>query len=253
MREILQELAAFSGRVSLYYRTLDGSDSAEFRADERLVAASVIKIPVMVEAFYQMAEGKLCAREEVSVRAQDKLPSCGALSYLHDGLRVEILDLITLMIILSDNTATNLLIDRLGMDAINARLEKLGIPGVRMERRLFDDAASARGLQNRITARGIGTLLEKLYRGEIVSKEASEKMLEILKNQQLNGKFPFYLKDVEMAHKTGEDDGITHDAGIVYAKRPFVLCMFANEVDAPRFERVMQHAAKRLYEKNQGE
>ena len=77
-------------------------------------------------------------------------------------------------------------------------------------------------------------------------------MMEILGDQRLNGKLPFFLHsmDVELAHKTGEDDGTTHDVGVIFAKQPFVVCMLSNDVDVPAFERVMQDAALELYEIN---
>ena len=92
----------------------------------------------------------------------------------------------------------------------------------------------------------MGLLLEKLYQGEVVSAEASAQMLDILKDQRLNGKLPFFLHTmgVPVAHKTGEDDGITHDVGIIYAKEPMVCCFVGEHVDVPGYERLMQDAAK---------
>lgn len=94
-----------------------------------------------------------------------------------------------------------------------------------LNRLLFDREASSRGIENYITAREAGLLLKRLYDGEAVSGPASEDMLSILKDQRLNGKIPFLLPhSVKIAHKTGEDDGITHDVGIVYARQP-VYCV----------------------------
>ena len=247
--EIVDRLRAMPGDASFYYRPLDGSPAAEYNADRPLVAASVIKIPIMIEAFRQFAAGILREDALCTVQAAQKMPSCGALTYLHDGLQVTLLDLVTLMIILSDNTATNLLIDLLGRENVNRTLRACGAETTTLRRRLFDAEAASRGVENTITARDIGRLLEKLYAGEIVSPAASARMLDILANQRLNGKIPFFL-DCKIAHKTGEDDGITHDAGIVYAPKPFVLCMFANRTDVPRYERLIQDAARELYEIN---
>ena len=252
MQDILNRLRAMPGRVSLYYRPLDGkSEAVAWQADEPLSAASVIKLPIMIEAFRQFEAGLLDPDAECPLRPEQKLPPCGVLTFLHNGLRVSLMDLVTLMIIVSDNTATNMVIDLVGMDNVNATLRAYGAENTVLRRRLFDAEASARGVQNTVSARDIGLLLEGLYAGTIVSPAASRRMLDILLAQQLNGKFPFFL-DCDVAHKTGEDDGITHDAGIIYAPRPFVLCLFANETDVPAFERLMQDAAKRLYEMNAG-
>lgn len=249
----LERVRQMPGRIGVYYKPLDG-EAAGFNEDLPLVAASVIKLPVMVEAFRRMQTGTLNPDEIVTVPPETKLPSCGALTYLHDGIRVTVMDLVTLMIILSDNTATNLLIDRLGIDAINATMTALGIPGVALRRKLFDAEQSRRGVENTVTARGIGILLTRMARGELLGKPADGSMMDILKNQRLNGKLPFFLhgRGVKIAHKTGEDDGITHDVGVVFAKRPFVVCMLSNEVDVPAFERLMQDAALEMTLENDG-
>ena len=250
MQDILRRLSAAPGSAALYYRPLDGEDEAvTYRADVPFGAASVIKLPIMIEAFRQIEAGLIDPDGEYILRPADKLPPCGVLTFMHDGLRVSLMDLITLMIIVSDNTATNMVIDIVGMENVNRTLLAYGATGTVLRRRLFDREASARGVQNSVTARDIGRLLEGLYRGEVVSPAASRRMLEILMAQQLNGKFPFFL-DCDIAHKTGEDDGITHDAGIIYAPRPFVLCLFSERTDVPAFERLMQDAAKRLFELN---
>ena len=176
------------------------------------------------------------------------MPSCGALTYMHDGLAVTLADLITLMIILSDNTATNLLIDRLTPEHVNRTMEALGIPGIALRRKLFDMELYKRGINNTVTARGIGTLLERMATGTLLGQPIDDHMIDILLNQRLNGKLPFYLhgEGIRCAHKTGEDDKITHDVGIIYSEKPFVLCMLSNNVNVPAFERLMQDTAREL-------
>ncbi len=244
---IFDRIRAFPGDVGFYFRRLNGSGPALLHnPDLPLIAASVIKVPIMVTAFRDALAGALDLNETVAILPEMKMPSCGALTYMHDGLEVTLLDLVTLMIILSDNTATNIMIDRLTPDRVNRTMEELGIPGICLRRRLFEPELSARGIQNTVTARGVGTLLEKMYAGALLGRETDERMLKILLDQRLNGKLPFYLhgEGVKCAHKTGEDDNITHDAGIVYSADPFVICMLSNNVNAPAFERLMQDAAK---------
>ena len=239
------------GSVGFYYRPL-GGEALQFNEDLPLVAASVIKIPIMVAAFRLRNEGRLDFSGEIEIRPEHKKPSCGALTYMHDGLKVTVLDLITLMIILSDNTATNLMIDLLGVATVNETMDMLGIPGICLRRKLFEPELARQGITNTITARGIGMLLEKMAQCELLGKPSDDEMLEILSKQRLNGKLPFFLHSmgVKIAHKTGEDDGTTHDVGVVYAKKPFVVCMLSNDVDVAAFERLMQDAALELYEIN---
>ena len=245
---ILDMLSQVPGKASMYYKNLITGISFSYQPDLPLIAASVIKLPVMAEAFRKLRDKETAEDGRFCIEASHKLPSCGVLSYLRSGMEVTVLDLVTLMIIVSDNTATNLLINFLGPDDINETLRTLGATNSRLNRRLFEPELSRRGIQNYITAGDMGRLLEKIYREEAVSPAASRKMLHILTCQQLNGKIPFYLhsRNIRVAHKTGEDDGITHDVGIVFAKEPFVLCLCANEADVPAFERLMQDVARML-------
>lgn len=242
MKEIiLEQLKSLKGEVSFYYKNLITGETIGFKEDTQLQAASVIKIPILIEAFSRMQEGTFDKNDPITIKNEDKLPSCGALNYMHDGLMVTFEDLYTLMIILSDNTATNLLIKQLGIENINSTLQNLGLKQTKLNRLLFDSKQSALGIENYISAGDIGMLLEKMYYGELISPESSLEMLRILKNQRLNGKIPFYIHGkYEVAHKTGEDDGITHDVGVVYAPQPFVVCFCGNKVEVPVYERLMQ-------------
>lgn len=233
--------------MGFWAKPLDG-EATGFNEDLPLVAASVVKVPVMVEAFRQFRAGLLDPDEQVTIRPEDRMPSCGALTYLSDKVRPTLMDLTTLMIILSDNTAANLMIDRVGVDAVNRTMEERGVPGICLRRKFFQPQLAALGVTNTVTARGCGVLLEKMAKGELLGGEDDARMLSILYNQRLNGKIPFFLHGVKIAHKTGEDDGTTHDAALIQAKRPFVLCMLSNDVDVPEYERLMQDTARELYE-----
>lgn len=246
-------LEGIPGRISLYYKNLVTGEEISYHADESLQAASVIKTFVMAEAFRQIEAGILSEDTRIVIKKSDCVPPSGVLTFLHEGIEVTVLDLITLMIVISDNTATNLLIDLVGMDAVNHTIQTYGCAKTQLNRKMYDSVKSAQGIQNYITAQETGRFLEKIYRGELVSPVASEKMLAILKNQQVNHKIPFIIgsldEDLEIAHKTGEDTGITHDVGIVFTKEPFVLCICGNETDVPALERAMAEIAKICYQK----
>ena len=245
---MIEQLKGFRGTVGVYYKNLVTKETIAYQEKIPLQAASVIKLPILVEAFLHLHNKEARKDDVFTIKKEQKLPSCGALTYMHDDLRVTFEDLYTLMIILSDNTATNVLIQYLGMDNINKTLKKLGFNDTKLNRCLFDAEQSALGVENYITAEEIGVLLEKMYLGELVSPNASNEMLQILKKQRLNGKIPFFLNGkVEIAHKTGEDRGITHDVGIIYAPEPFVLCLCANEVNVPLYERFMQDITLQLF------
>ena len=133
-----------------------------------------------IEAFRQREAGLLSFDEKVTIRREDKMPSCGALTYMRDGLTVTLGDLVTLMIILSDNTAANLLIRRLGIESVNATAAALGCgEGTMLRRPLFRPDLSALGIRNTVSARDMGLFLGRLLEGTNVSAEASEEMLGI--------------------------------------------------------------------------
>ncbi|MBR2942485.1 MAG: serine hydrolase [Clostridia bacterium] len=244
------QLNALGGDTGVYIKNLITGETWQRGEDVPVVAASVIKIPVMIEAFLQVEAGELSLEEIHALEDWERLPSCGTLKAMHTGIKMTLLDLIKLMIIVSDNAATNIMIRRLGIERVTGTLRSLGCEKTTLNRLLFDSEASKRGVKNFITAGEIGMLLERLWRGEIVSKTASAQMMEILLDQRLNGKLPFFIDSmgIDIAHKTGEDDGITHDCGIIYTKEPMVVCFVGEHVDVPRYERIMQDAAKLLCE-----
>lgn len=242
-------LAGIPGKLSVCYKNLVTGEAWDIRGDMPMQAASVIKIPVMVETFRRMKEGTLKKEELYVLREEDKMPSCGCLNRMHAGMNLTIQDLYNLMIILSDNTATNILIRLLGgTEAINASLAQMGYETCRVNRLLFDSEASGRGIENYVSGTEIADMLEKMYRGQLIDEASSAEMLEVLKAQRLNNKIPFHFRGrAVIAHKTGEDDGITHDVGIVYGREPFILCCLGNETDCPGFNRFMQDFAWKLY------
>ena len=249
MQEILSELSEIAGKTGFYYKNLVTGSVIKQGEEIPMMAASVIKIPIMVAVFTEIKAGKLKKDDMYYLRNEDKKPSCGCLNRLHEGIGVTIEDLCNLMIILSDNSATNILINIVGRDRINEIISELGYKVIKLNRYLFDSEAAEQGIQNYVNCIEIADMLEKMYNGILINKESSKEMLDILKEQRLNSKIPFFFKEmIEVAHKTGEDEGITHDVGIVYGKQPFIVCFMGNEVDTPVFEQFMQKTSLRLYQ-----
>lgn len=243
---LIDRLKGIRGDVGFWYKDLTTGETLSYHPDKKVVAASVIKLTIMTALFEKFESGELRRNDLYVLKEEDKVPSCGALNYMHNGLEVTLLDMCKLMIIISDNTATNILADIVGKDFINSTIQKYGLKNTVFRRKMFDSALSAQGIQNHITARDMGRLLELIYKRELVSAEASEEMLGILLDQELESKIPFYLDD-PVAHKTGEDDGTTHDVGIVMAERPFIVCFVSNNVYVPDFLRLIQEGSKELY------
>ena len=242
---ILDMLSSLKGDIGFAACDPEENECISYHPDAPIQAASVIKLFVMAEAFRQREAGLFDFEAPVTVREENHLPSCGALTYMRAPLTLPWGDLVTLMIILSDNTATNMLIDRLGMDSINAMIDSLGMKNTRLRRKLWQSELSRQGIQNTVSAGDTNLFLLKLYREELVSPAASREMLSILLNQRLNGKMPFYLhsRGIRCAHKTGEDDGITHDVGIIFADRPVIFSFLSEHTDVPEAETALQKLA----------
>ncbi len=244
LSSITREIAALPGQVGFYYKNLATGHTAGYRAEEAFLAASVIKFPLYLHVLTLAHLGNLSMSDKLTTLEEDKVPSCGALTLFTGEVTCDIATLCRLMIAISDNTATNRLIRHLGIEEINRGFETMGLEKTRLRRKLFDTAASARGIQNTICPREMGDLLESLYRGTFLSPAVSREALDTLLLQQIGHKLDGKLCErYPIAHKTGEDDGLTNDVGLILAPTPFILCFAGNHTDVYRFEDLMRRSA----------
>lgn len=240
---IRDEMAQIPGHLGFYYKNLITGLEYGVREEEAFSAASVIKLPLFLHVLEQAAMGAWSMEDKLTVTEEDKVPICGALTLFTGEVEADIRTLCRLMISISDNTATNRLIRHCTIEGISSAFQAMGLEKTGLHRRLFDSAASAAGIQNTICPKEIGMLLEKLYRKEFVSSEVCKEAMDTLFLQQvdhkLNGKlcgrFP-------IAHKTGEDDDLSNDVGIVFAPQPFVICFAGHDTDVYRWEDLMRRA-----------
>lgn len=248
--QIQNHLAALPGQIGFYYVNLATGESFTLNENEPFESASVIKLPMFAAILKWQAEGSADLQEKLTFTEEDKFPSCGALQFFPAPMAVDIETLCKLMITLSDNTATNLLIRRFGMETFNAEFRRMGLANTRIERFLFDAEASSRGLENRVSPKDMGLLLEQIYRHSFVSESVSAYMEDILLRQQIKHKIRGYLpKSIPCAHKTGEDNGITNDVGIVYSDKPFIVCWLTNQTDVPEAEKAIREITLELTKK----
>ena len=221
------EVAAFSGTVRLYAKNLDTGASYSLGGDERVRTASTIKVAVMVEAFARVAEGRAKWSDQLTLTKEKKVGGSGILNEFDDGLRLSLRDAVTLMMTLSDNTATNLVIDAVSADAVNARMQSLGLRDTRLMRRVFGGGESEEGKREENKRYGLGrtspremvVLLEKLERGEVVSAEASKQMIELMKRERGQDSLGRALWRVPKATKSGALDALRSSVGVVYSPR----------------------------------
>ncbi len=250
-RSLGEDISAMPGTAAMYYANMESGDSFSFNGSEPIMAASVIKLPIFLEALRLAERGDLNLDEEIICRDEDKVGGCGAIKAFPGEFKLPLRTLMNLMITISDNTATNLIIEKIGLLKLQNGFEKAGLVSTRLRRKLYDARASELGLQNTISLAEIAMLLEKLFRREWVSPEVSDYAVGVLSKQQINHKIPGYIKGVnaKIAHKTGEDSGISNDVGIVYAKQPFVLCFAAEKTDVPRWERFIRETSLEIFKK----
>jgi len=248
--KILDCLKKQTGHVGFYYKNLVTGDTLGYQEKELFLAASVIKLPIFMCISKWVHEGKASMDEILCVKEEVKMPICGALTLFTGEPEVDIRTLCNLMISISDNTATNMLINRFGIQAFQKEFGRIGLKGTRLNRLLFDEEAGAKGLENRIVPEEMGMLLENIYRRSFVSAQVSEDIEKTLLLQQINHKICGIIGDgtVPVAHKTGEDENLSNDVGLVYARQPFVVCFAGHDTCASDFEDLIRHVSVDLFE-----
>jgi beta-lactamase class A len=264
-KQIESRIAASHADVAIAFSTLDGNSQYFFHADDTFHAASTMKIPVMIELFHQVKEGKLRLTDTIPIRNEFHSIVDGSTYKLDptddsetDLYRAEIQtrtlsEICELMITVSSNLATNLMIEKLGVENIRAEVKSLDAPGMHVLRGVEDQKAFDKGLNNTTTARGLQILLSAIADGKAVDANSSHQMIEILERQKFNEGIPAGLPSgTKVAHKTGELTKLHHDAAIVYARRPFVLVILVRGMpDIKDSAAVMADIAHILYQASQ--
>src|ERR1700749_4088761 len=241
-KRVRAEVAAFNGNVYLYAKNLDTGAEFSLGGDEPVRTASTIKLAVMVEAFARVAEGKAKWTDELVLGKATRYGGSGVLPNLSDGLRLTLRDAVALMMNVSDNTATNMVLDLLTTDAVNERMDSLGFKQTRIMRRVGGGGESREGKIESNKRFGLGrtsphemvTLMEKLGRGEGVSAAASKEMIELLKEDQPKLGIFRRLCNVDTATKSGALDALRSNAGIIYhARGRIALAITCDDMPAP--------------------
>jgi beta-lactamase class A len=235
-------IQGFPGKVSLLAKNLDTGKSYELHADDPVPTASTIKLPIMVELFAEAEEGKLDWNQKLQLTDRDQVSGSGVLTEFSGGDLLPIRDLMHLMIVVSDNTATNLILDRIGGNAVNRRMAQLGLTQTAVMRKIMQmnpksfteegkKPGSDRWGTGRSCPRDMVVLLEKLYRGQLVSKAASEEMINVLKRQRDLQGVGRDMKDTVVASKSGALDHLRSEVAIVYSRYgPVAIAITVNDI-----------------------
>ena len=262
LQETLQQtIAPFRGTVSLYARNLDTGAEVALGADRPVRTASTIKLPIACAVEHLVAAGKARWDERLLIRDAGKVSGSGVLSELSDGETVSLRDAVRLMIVVSDNTATNLVLDRIGADAVNDYLDTLGLVRTRSMRKIRGDGTqlkaatgwSRAGLLPENQRFGIGSstpremvrLLELLAAGKVVSEAASQELLATLERQQYKDGIGRHAGDLRVASKSGSLDALRSDVGIVWAPQGRIAIAITVD-DMPEIDYSPDNAGDRL-------
>jgi len=223
---IRAEITPFKGKVFLFAKNLDTGQEYSFNGDQRVKTASTIKIAVMIEAFARVAEGRAKWTDELVLTKAARYSGSGILPELGDGLRLTLRDCVNLMMLISDNTATNMVLDYLTTDAVNARMDSIGFKQTRIMRRVGSGGESKEGKLEENKRFGLGAttphemvqIMEKLDRGEAISQAVSKEMLDLMKREQARYAIGRTTSD-PMASKYGALDRLRSCVAIVYSKK----------------------------------
>jgi beta-lactamase class A len=230
--DVREELAAMvaqhEGKVAFYAKNLKTGQEITLKADTAVPTASVIKLPIMIEAFAQVKEGKRRLDEKLTVTKDNQVEGSGILSKMRPGLEITFEDAVLLMIVLSDNTATNMLLDRIGIQAVNARMQKIGMKNTYLYKKVFKPAEGPLPAEQKkfglgkTTAREMAQVMESISRCDLSDRKLCDRMLEILAEQFYRDAIPRFLmhsdkieKPKTIRNKTGSLDELRADVAVV--------------------------------------
>ena len=254
---------AHKGKVGVAVKNLKTGESFYMNEDETKPTASLIKLAVMVETYWQASEGKVKLDTKLTLTKDDKVPGSGILTnHFSDGATFPLKDAVRLMIVFSDNTATNLVLDQIGIPSTNTRMDKLGLKETRIQSKVFKRETSVD--MERSKKYGLGSttpkemiqLLEMIDAGKVVSPEACKEMLKHLKACEDKTMIARFLPaGMELAQKTGAVSDTRTSAGIAYTKAgPVALCVMTTENADTRWakdnagELLLANIAKEIYD-----
>ena len=227
IQEVDQHL---DGVMGVAIEDLSTGDHFFLHEDEVFAQASSIKIAVLANLNMQAQAGKLKLTDSYTVQSSDLVADSDIMGGLTPGVtRLTLRDLATMMVAVSDNSAANVLIDRVGMPNVNAMLDSLGLTHTRLRRKMMDLQAAKEGRENISTPREMMTLLDSIYHGKVLNKEFTAdffKMLGTNKDSWIPRDLP---ADLKVANKPGSLEAVRNDSGIVFVEgRPYAICVMTS-------------------------
>lgn len=257
-KKFTKHMTEAGGTWGVYIENLTTNESWSQLPDESFYAASIIKIPIMMAAYEAHHRGDFSMEDELTLWAEDIVGGAGVLQHMTPGTKLTVYDVITLMIIQSDNMATNMIIDLVGTEQIQQTMRDIGLTNSTFYNKLMTVPVEREGA-NMITAADMNEMMKVIANGDYTSAYACEHMIKIMKKQQHTSRLPARLPrqtspvvgaqiDWSMAHKTGSVSGVVHDVGILYVEDQNILVtVLSKNVDDYFAEQTIANMGLDLY------
>ena len=250
-KKIEKIISQVEGNVCINFYDLNKNNVFSINGDKKVLSASTIKLLILAELMKKISENKFSLSDTIMIADSMKTGGDGVLKELNTGHHFTLKELATLMIIVSDNQATNILIDFLGMENINQLGKELDLKETFLGRKMMDAEARKKGYDNYTCADDISLLLKLIYQEKLINKEASQLMLDILLRQQQGERLQRYLpSDIKIAHKCGDLDNLENDGGIIWlGDRAYILVVLTNGMPNLQCKQTIGKISKFVYDK----
>ena len=250
-KKIEKIISQVEGNVCINFYDLNKNNGFSVNGDKKVLSASMIKLLILAELMKKIFENKFSLSDTVMMANFMKIGGDGVLKELNTGHHFTLKELATLMIIVSDNQATNILIDFLGMENINQLGKELDLKETFLGRKMMDAEARKKGYDNYTCADDISLLLKLIYQEKLINKEASQLILDILLRQQQGERLQRYLpSDIKIAHKCGDLDNLENDGGIIWlGDRAYILVVLTNGMPNLQCKQTIGKISKFIYDK----
>ncbi|MBU0547900.1 MAG: class A beta-lactamase-related serine hydrolase [Candidatus Omnitrophica bacterium] len=233
-QRIKSEISQFKGESGIVVKDLETGWEISYAKTKLFPSASLAKIPLMAASFLAADQGRIKLDRNITLKLADKLTGSGVLKDMAAGTTFSAERLIGLMIYDSDNTATNIITNLVGIDYLNSAFKVFGLKNTKLSRKIADYRSRDKGIENYTTADDMALLLENIYRRTLGNKNVSDQCIGMLKLSRMNDRIPKYLPaEITIAHKTGLERDVCHDAGIVFTcKGDFVIAVLTKHANS---------------------